>query len=723
MCVSGAQTDRFEPQTRTQVGWSDCGEDGAGYLAERQPAPVQSRCARPQHDRVAVLEEGERAAAGQCQRLAAAPGQLEQRAALVALGAGDRAGGEQVAGAQRGAVDGQVGQLLARASSTSRRTAAGRRRSPLSSTSSARSSAHGSGSSRGRRSGGGSCAGGRHAGRGQRGQRASPRPRSRSRTTCRGTGPSGWYSHAWMSRADQSLSSTTPNTCSAKRRRRHRSPERGRGADDEADLGLDVEAAARAEVRLGVRARPALAARADDRGAGHHDRAGAAVVADRQVLPVGRQRSARPGGRSRRRSWRAARRSRSRRSRRPRRQQRRHLGERVQVRRDAVAWPSSVSSSVTRSRGPPPTPRGPRARNVFSAGSAKSRAVRHRRPTPTGRAPGRRSRTPHARRGAGRCERRRTGRWSTPNAGPAGTVDPGRGRVAGHGSAPPSGRARPGRRPGRDAAAAERDERAAYGRPRRRRRARRAARRGAARPAAAPSRPRRRRRPRRLTAASTLRKPCCSSPSAVVDADRVVQPGGELERQPRSSARAQERGQLVLRRDGLRRSARRCGTWPARRRPPRARRARPHTRSVGISTYVGHGQGQRGRAAPGSAAAGSWPEGRAISAWTSRARSSWSSSAQAQPLEQTRQPGVRVGHQPDGEIVARPGRGQQLAGPGSARTSNGPTASPYQAVRWRAVRGDGVRDASRRRAGRPRRRRQAADEAGQDGAQALRRGR
>ena len=26
-------------------------------------------------------------------------------------------------------------------------------------------------------------------------------------------GPSGWYSQAWMSRADQSLSSTTPNTC------------------------------------------------------------------------------------------------------------------------------------------------------------------------------------------------------------------------------------------------------------------------------------------------------------------------------------------------------------------------------------------------------------------------------------------------------------------------------------------------------------------------------
>jgi hypothetical protein len=27
-------------------------------------------------------------------------------------------------------------------------------------------------------------------------------------------GPSGWYSQAWMSRADQSFSSTAPKTCS-----------------------------------------------------------------------------------------------------------------------------------------------------------------------------------------------------------------------------------------------------------------------------------------------------------------------------------------------------------------------------------------------------------------------------------------------------------------------------------------------------------------------------
>ncbi len=37
-------------------------------------------------------------------------------------------------------------------------------------------------------------------------------------------GPSGWYSHAWMSRADQSLTSTTPKTWSANRSTGTREP-------------------------------------------------------------------------------------------------------------------------------------------------------------------------------------------------------------------------------------------------------------------------------------------------------------------------------------------------------------------------------------------------------------------------------------------------------------------------------------------------------------------
>ena len=59
-------------------------------------------------------------------------------------------------------------------------------------------------------------------------------------------GPSGRYSHAWMSRADQSLTRQTPNTWSANAVGRHRLTLRRRHADDEADLGLDVEPLARA---------------------------------------------------------------------------------------------------------------------------------------------------------------------------------------------------------------------------------------------------------------------------------------------------------------------------------------------------------------------------------------------------------------------------------------------------------------------------------------------
>ena len=68
-------------------------------------------------------------------------------------------------------------------------------------------------------------------------------------------GPSGWYSHAWMSRALQSLTSTTPNTWSRNAAASHRLAQRAPDADDEAELELDVQAAARAEARsVGPRA-------------------------------------------------------------------------------------------------------------------------------------------------------------------------------------------------------------------------------------------------------------------------------------------------------------------------------------------------------------------------------------------------------------------------------------------------------------------------------------
>ena len=65
-----------------------------------------------QDDLVAVLEERALAPAGEREGLGAVPRQLEQAAALLALGARDRPRAEQVAGAHRGAVDGQVGDLL-----------------------------------------------------------------------------------------------------------------------------------------------------------------------------------------------------------------------------------------------------------------------------------------------------------------------------------------------------------------------------------------------------------------------------------------------------------------------------------------------------------------------------------------------------------------------------------------------------------------------------------
>ncbi len=101
-------------------------------------------------------------------------------------------------------------------------------------------------------------------------------------------GPSGWYSQAWMSRADQSLTSTTPKTCSREVVDRDPVAERGRHPDHEADLGFDVQAYRWPEGRT-VRGGP-LPDRPDHRRAGDHHGAGPAVIADRQVLPVGQQR-------------------------------------------------------------------------------------------------------------------------------------------------------------------------------------------------------------------------------------------------------------------------------------------------------------------------------------------------------------------------------------------------------------------------------------------------
>ena len=254
-----------------------------------------------------------------CDRLRPAPGELDEGAAGVLLRPGDRAGGEQVAGAGRGAVHGQVRQhLCGRPVHLAVRRPAddlavpgaprGRRPAPTA----ALTARYGSGC--------GSCFGVAHLRR-----LAAP-----SSGTTQGEiveandlprfGPSGTYSHAWMSRADQSLKSTTPKRCRSASSTGTGSPSAESGADDEAQLRLDVEPRRSARTRAPGRRGPCAdrtaarcrcpRPRSCPHGRGSR-RAGASSSAS-----AGRGLRA---GRAGRGSRRGARRRRSRRSRRPRR--------------------------------------------------------------------------------------------------------------------------------------------------------------------------------------------------------------------------------------------------------------------------------------------------------------------------------------------------------------------------------------------------------------------
>ena len=106
-------------------------------------------------------------------------------------------------------------------------------------------------------------------------------------------GPSGWYSHFCMSRADQSLRRHRPKIVSARPRRSGCGvAERVAAADEDAELQLVVEQLARAEGRASRRRAALRLAAAGGAPAcrSTHDRRGAAVVADRHVLVVGQQR-------------------------------------------------------------------------------------------------------------------------------------------------------------------------------------------------------------------------------------------------------------------------------------------------------------------------------------------------------------------------------------------------------------------------------------------------
>src|SRR5207248_996205 len=77
------------------------------------PLPRGAGGGRTEHDLVAVLEERPGLAAD-VERLLPAPGQLEERTALLTSRAGDRARSEEVAGTQAGTVHGHVRELLRR---------------------------------------------------------------------------------------------------------------------------------------------------------------------------------------------------------------------------------------------------------------------------------------------------------------------------------------------------------------------------------------------------------------------------------------------------------------------------------------------------------------------------------------------------------------------------------------------------------------------------------
>ncbi len=78
--------------------WSSCA-DPAPDLAESHPRPALARSAGPQHDLVAVVEEGVLTGVG-LDRLGAIPAQLQEAAPLVPGSTGDGAGAVQVTGPQ-----------------------------------------------------------------------------------------------------------------------------------------------------------------------------------------------------------------------------------------------------------------------------------------------------------------------------------------------------------------------------------------------------------------------------------------------------------------------------------------------------------------------------------------------------------------------------------------------------------------------------------------------
>ena len=454
-----------------------------------------------------------------------------------------------------------------------------------------------------------------------------------------------------MSRADQSL--TAPHRRRARRSRLggDRARQRRAGADDEAELHLDVERRARAEHRRRASA-PCAGRSAGRRPCPRPDRAGAPVVADRQVLPVGQQRLGvgpeQPAdvrgvvlggvevdvvGDLERQV------------------QGRRRGDSV---RHGVRGSSGRREPGTRARTAAQR-RGPCAMNGFSAGAANTSS-----PAPA-RAAGRAPYPRCARRRAGRRRRPRTRRRagsSAPNGEPAGmstVVMPLLGAA---------GRARSARQGVGDAARAERREpRAAAVTSRSRDQP--------ASDRAVPSRPAGARRgPGRRRGEQQVEEPVLLEAGLRVGvAQRVVQPRGRLERDVGvdgaqiAAASSASDGYRSARTPPVRNFAR----WPV---PASARSSGPRRLSRGISTYTGAVAADTAS----RTSSGPMPSGMAIS-------SARRSTGRAGTAAST--PGGCAG--PPGSVTATgsgfsrgPSRSASASSAGAASTS-GPTRSRYQA--------------------------------------------
>ncbi len=244
-------------------------------------------------DLVAVLEERPGRPVGE-RRPARAPFQVSSRNEP----RWSRSGPETVPDAYRspvrsdGAVDGEVGQLLRGGPVHAGERRPGHHRAVPRDLERRGPSPHGS-----------STAGSRQHRRvlrrggapGPRRARPAARPTARStwRTTCRGTGRAAGTPTPGCRGRDQSLTSTTPKTWSREVGRRGTGVPSADGTPTtkptSASMSSRVRRAERRAVGVGGLALPA---RPHDVGARHDDRAGPAVVADRQVPPVRRQRLA-----------------------------------------------------------------------------------------------------------------------------------------------------------------------------------------------------------------------------------------------------------------------------------------------------------------------------------------------------------------------------------------------------------------------------------------------